>query len=437
MTSLFDLFETIRLSNLLRGVVAGGVWFVLLTAFHRRRSLTMRGLWMVGFVAGTIALLGFVACLWATATNILAPREYDFLFFWSFGQALNLGSPYDVELLRRLGESRGASDVYQQEVYCLYPPICLPFFWPLGWLPYQSAITVWYLALWGGLIATVVQLRRLLETQWSWLGWLVAAALVLGLQATYSAMFYAQTDFWLVAAWLAACLTTNSKRQGIWLGLAIVVKPLAAVVALDLLVRNQWRSLAAMAVPPVAGLAIFLALQGPVGLETYGNRNPLAEEILTAKYTEPMNQSLLSVLLRASDSQPGKRPVLFAPFVILGSLLTLITATVLFRLSEELRPLGIGYTVALGLLIYPGSLAHYCVFLLVAMALLWRERERLSCPAWALIATIAIPYGLVWGRAFFAANLVAWLLLTVLLSLPVRKRPLEDIALCNPAAANC
>ena len=187
-----DHYETIRLLTLLRGVVAGGVWFVLLTAFHRRHSLSMRGQWMLSFVAGTIAMLGLVACLWATATNILAPREYDFLFFWSFGQALNVGSPYDVDLLGRLAESRGASHVYQQEVYCLYPPVCLPIFWPLGWLPYQPAITVWYVALWGGLVATVALLRRLLEAQWSWLGWLVAAALVLGLHATYSAIFYAR-----------------------------------------------------------------------------------------------------------------------------------------------------------------------------------------------------------------------------------------------------
>jgi hypothetical protein len=436
MASLTDLLETIRSSNLLRCFVAGGGWFILLTAFHHRKTLSMRAQWMLGGVLGSIASLGLVACLQATVTNILDPREYDFLFFWSFGQALNVGSPYDVDLLHRLGESRGASDVYQHEVYCLYPPPCLPLFWPLGWLPYQSAIVAWYIAIWGGLLATVAQLRRLLEPEWSWLGWLVAAALVLGLHATYSAMFYAQTDFWLVGAWLAACLTANRVRQGLWLGLAIVVKPFAAVIALDAIMRREWRTLAAMAVPVVVALVIFVALQGPAGLETYRTRNPLAGEILAAKYTEPMNQSLLAVLLRKTDSHPNSRPVLFAPFVILGGLLTLATAVVLLRLPKELRSLGIGYTIALGLLIYPGCLAHYCVFLLVTMALLWHERNRLNVPPWAIIAAIALPYGLVWGRAFFAANFVAWLLLTVLLTLSFRKHSPADTAQLNPAGAN-
>lgn len=69
--------------------------------------------------------------------------------------------------------------------------------------------------------------------------------------------------------------------------------------------------------------------QGVPGLLIYKNRNPLAGNLAFTFFVEPINDSLLAVLLRLSSSPPLTQPVLFAPFVMIAGLLTVTTVVVL------------------------------------------------------------------------------------------------------------
>jgi hypothetical protein len=112
--------------------------------------------------------------------------------------------------------------------------------------------------------------------------------------------------------------------------------------------------------------------------------------------------------LRLTGTNPGAQPVFFPPFVVAAGLLTGITLAANLRLPQELQHLGIGSITALALLVYPGTLTHYSVALVIPVFLAWSVRERLWGGTPAVICTAAMAYGLVWARLEFLANLAVW-----------------------------
>jgi arabinofuranan 3-O-arabinosyltransferase len=286
-------------------------------------------------------------------------------------------------------------------------------------------LAVWYAVQISALVVSVVLLRRIWDPARTWLGLLVLLAMFLAWHATQLTLLYAQTNFLILLGILGVVLLRSPFWRGIALGLAIVVKPIAAILVIDLALRRQWRSLLAMLVPPLVGLAMFLLLQGWPGLVRYLERDP--RDIVFEYYNGPFNQSLMAVLLRWFESPPLARPILFPPYVVLAGILTATTVLVVARLPKHLAPLGIGYVLTLALLVYPGTQMYYSVWLLVPLLLAWRERRAFRGGSWVVPLMIAIAFGLGWSRWNCAAHLVTWLALTALLcSARLREREREN-----------
>jgi hypothetical protein len=217
-------------------------------------------------------------------------------------------------------------------------------------------------------------------------------------------------------ALLIAAASERPALRGISLGLAIVVKPIAAILLIDVLLRRQWRTFVAVLVPPAVAFAVFLLIQGWPGLVRYLERD--RNDIAFAYYESFFNQSLLGVLLRWFESPPLVRPIFFPPYLAFAGILTIVTVTVLARWPEKLASHRLGYVLVLALLVYPGTQMYYSVWLLVPLGLLWQERESLRGGRWAAPLAIALAFGLGWSRWNFAAHLVVWLFLTILVCLP-------------------
>lgn len=401
---------------MLRAVAAAIIVYALLLSFHRSgTSGKAKGLTIL--LAAGLGGAGLAMCVLQTLTNVASPRDWDFLCFWTYGQALASGkSPYDIALLQELALPYSPSDEFLQETYCLYPPPCVIQFWPLGHFSISVAATLWYLVQWSALVGVVVLLRRLLDRQHTAVGLLVSAALVLGLHSTISTFHYAQTNLLILLLALSSVFVSGAAYRGLLLGTATIIKPIGAIFALDLVVRRDWRSLAAMLIPAIASTSLFLGLQGWTGLAHYRDRNPLAEDIAEVFYTEEINQSLLATVLRTTGTNPGSQPILYPPFVVLAGFLTATSLVIVWRLPKGDRPLGLGCLIALALLVYPGSLAHYSVCLLLPIGLLWNQRERLPGGSQTILVGCALAYGLIWARWAFLANLSIWLLSIVCLS---------------------
>lgn len=88
-------------------------------------------------------------------------------------------------------------------------------------------------------------------------------------------------------------------------------------------------------------------------------------------YTEGVNQSLLATILHLSLCGTIKESPSFNPLYLgMSWLLTLITMWVVIRNNDEWLILS---TLFLAFIIYPTTLAHYSVFLIVPMVLLLQQ----------------------------------------------------------------
>ena len=214
---MIELLHQIPALSALRAVVAAMAVYVLLRSFHSFRPHVKAKRLTVILAAG-IGGFGLAKCLLQTLSNVASPREWDFLCFWTYGQAVASGnSPYDIALLRELASPFSPSDAFLRETYCLYPPPCVIQFWPLGHFSISVAATLWYLVQWSAVVGVVVLLRRLVDPQRTTVGLLVCTALVFGFQSTISTFHFAQSNLLLLLLSLASVFATGAVGRGLLL----------------------------------------------------------------------------------------------------------------------------------------------------------------------------------------------------------------------------
>src|SRR5262249_26520723 len=154
-----------------------------------------------------------------------------------------------------------------------------------GLLPYSTAMVAWYLLQGAVLAIAIAQLWRWVDPERSWLGLTVTSALTLTMQSTIHTFFYGQTVPLILAALLAAVDATNPAKRGLLIGLATIVKPIGALLAIDLVVKRDWQAVIwLVAVPTAAGL-VFVVAEGRSGVEGYWHADPLPGPIHDLHFT--------------------------------------------------------------------------------------------------------------------------------------------------------
>lgn len=177
----------------------------------------------------------------------------DFLSFWTASHLLQTGgNPYDTAL-HIAGQRRihAAADGYMA---FFYPPVFLPWCWPLALLPYFASLAAW-LTVTGAAYAAAVR---------AWLGRLPWWAFV-GSPGVFLAVTHGQTAF-LIAALLGGGTWLLRDRPG-WagalFGLAVIKPQFGLLVPLVLVLTGQWRAVAVAAATALALALVTTLAFGP------------------------------------------------------------------------------------------------------------------------------------------------------------------------------
>tara|TARA_R110002049_G_scaffold27321_2_gene93958 strand:+ start:13347 stop:14690 length:1344 start_codon:yes stop_codon:yes gene_type:complete len=390
--------EALRFKRLLWVVVAFPVLYLLFgwqswdkISDAKRRRLR--------FIAIAISLSFLLIDLALVGTNLRDRREWDFVPYWVIGQAIVQEShPYDGETLARIAEPLQPSEELQSELYCFYPPISLLLFAPLGWLPFSPALIAWevvqFAALWWSLRLLVKffadpdagEAVNTSDEKKSLAKW-VTLAVSLALYPTAATFFFAQTNFLILLTLLLFYRDREKPIAGVWLALGACVKPIVISVPLYLLMRGQWKAIVAMGATLVGVCLLTAALLGPQVFTEFLQQSTVSTSY---KGAQLQNQSIGGTYVRLTTTAEERKANLApnpmqSPVVIGLILLTIaLTAVGIYRCRGEADPFAYGATLAMMLMIYPGTLTHYAAQLLPAIVLLVSQipkTSRMTLPA--------------------------------------------------------
>jgi len=358
--------------------------------------------------------------------NAMNPEEWDFQAFWLWGRAAALGlNPYlpaSIQMVNGGAPHTPGFTATVVDVGFPYPPITMLLLRPFGGFDLSTGCLLWYLLHGLAFAAAIWLLRRNVLGSDRWTDLVLAAGLLVALRPTQTTVHLAQTNFLILLAFALYWRDRSRARGGVWLALGLAVKPWVAILLLHPLVRRRWRVVAA-ALAATAGLFLLAAVAlGPEMVASYFRMQMVAR--MPGRYfSADVNQSLLATILRffsEAGSGPPDPRALFVPrltFLAIAGSLAVTTAGLIHRLREAEDDLAVGLTLALALLVYPGTLYHYGVMLIAPLLWLWMGRERLRVAAWIAAAVLTAYFVLVGGSHaayVFPAIALVWCTLAIL-----------------------
>jgi len=349
------------------------------------------------------------------ASDVAHPPEWDFPISWFNGyvaaQGLNF---YDPENYRRLASALPLTPGLVRFVISVgfhFPPPTIFLFLPLGFLDIRTAFVLWYVVMIGVIALDVVLLARLFLGGTK-SGRLLAAALLLLLRPAMATVWFGQTNFFIVLTLLLFWRDRASVRGGAWIALGLLIKPVVAVLLLYAVIARRWRAIVGTGVTLAATSALTIAVFGWDTFAAYFDHNPVVR-MPTEAYTETINQSLLATILRLTDYDfSHSSPLLNPLFIVLAGGLGVATAWLVYHAwTSGDDDLALAITIPFGLLVYPGTLAHYSVDLILPFLLLWSRRRTLPGGLVGVLAFLTAEFALINLSVELAlvGNAVAWL----------------------------
>lgn len=349
-------------------------------------GLLMKVVWLV---LGLIVILSLAFTLFGVPSS-----GRDFYIYWSAARALQAGhSPYDLTFLQATQQAAGW-DITREPIPFqpyLYPPWLAGLMWPLGWLPFRSALAIW-LAVSGVAIfaALVIELRLFTGAK---RGLLLFASLLMGL--TYLPVLHmlvvaqATALLCLFVALMAWSLARGHDRlAGISVGF-LAIKPqigliVAGVVAIGWLMHRRWRPvLWLMGTWLVCVLAAFVIDPNWIsGMLTAPQK--FQEATGSLALANPADGPTVFAALRVDT--PGS--IVLRTVVVAG--LLLIAVLIIRRVRQRLEPSMLGLS----------ALGCVAVFMLTPYARAY-DLALVIWPVVDLIRASTLSWGVRYGTAFF------------------------------------
>ncbi len=370
-------------------IVRGELWSaaiavaVLLLALHAvdTDSPTTRAFAWVATAGGAVAIIAsFGPDLVATAVNgVLQPPQWDFQVFWIYGRVATEGLDfYQFERAHELARTLfGSPPDFFLELYFWYPPPTMLMLVPFALFDVHTAAALWYTCLGLALAGSAFLLGRLFLGSHRWLGFAVALAMIVALDPTRLTVLAGQTNFLALLLTLMVFADRTRARSGIWLVLGGVVKPMVAVTGLAFLLRRRWNVVAAAVGTGIALIVVTAIVFGVQTWVTYLTDNPAARHAPDFLWFQGVNQSLLAGILRWTGSGSSAVPFANPTFLALAALIIVLSCIVMAVRGVVSEEHALALAVPLGLIVYPGTLSHYEVLLLVPLGYLWTQRRRL------------------------------------------------------------
>jgi Glycosyltransferase family 87 len=347
--------------------------------------------------------------------------EWDFSWFWLYGkiaiQGLNFIDPNNV---RELAKSLNYSIEFINELDFPYlPPTIFLFTW-LGYFDFKVAYGLWYILQSAFLILDTVLLQRIFFPKSDFLEWASITVLLLSLPGTSSNFYLGQTHTILLGLFLLFWKYYNHFQGGIYLALGVLVKPWLIFFLLYIFLKRRWTVLLGFLITLSSSFFLTILCFGITPILEYFFRNPSARSIIT--YIEPINQSLLATILRItryefSENSPLAHPI----YIFVATALLAVTSYSIFRLKRI--DLALSIILMLALLIYPGTLAHYSLFLIIPILLVYRHSDDFFCKTLGAVLFVFCQYVFSsYENLTFVIFLLDWLAL-VSLSFVWLKKP--------------
>jgi Glycosyltransferase family 87 len=415
--------------------LAGLALVPLLLAMRDRAERSGRRTSVAEWVVLGVALIGFGGLnAYLLRTVVIHPPEWDFYAFWVRMRVASQGLDfYDPRHYAGMQALYGFSDAFRREVLepgFNYPPQTMLFLEPFGFLEPRVAVVAWALFLIAGFVASTVLLHRLFLRERGAAGLALAAALVLMIPATASTLRVLQTNGITLMLLLLFWRDRERPRAGIWLALLPVVKPYLGVLWLWPLMRRDFRTLFAIAITSVSVAALAAIYFGPNVFARFFGADVVHSHPGWI-YSQTVNQSLHATVIRALGVPDALNSPLDVPLtLVLTGVLLVVAGVCAWRARGAQLPWALAHVLVMTLMVYPGSLQHYHLLLLVPMLLAWSERARMPGGSAGTIALIALTWALCstpTGATVFVAYALWWVVTLV--------RGLRPAAAPVPAAA--
>ena len=108
----------------------------------------------------------------------------------------------------------------------------------------------------------------------------------------------------------------------------------------------------------------------------------------------------------------GTSPVTNPIYLVSALILVVVSTWIVHRLDKAHEVWGLAIMLHLALMVYPATLDHYTVLLIVPMLLLWRQRADLPFGTLGVAALIVLEYVMVAHTStVFLAILLNWMVL--------------------------
>jgi hypothetical protein len=342
--------------------------------------------------------------------NSVAPREFDFQLYWIYGSTIYDGhSPYDVNALKRAAEPLNpGADMMAELLFLQTPPSAL-LYGPLGAFDIRTACVLWY-AFQAVVIGCVIRLlSRTFFPDDGIRGTLLCTTLLLSMLPARDTIWLAQTNFLILLMLLLFWRSSRQMKGGVALGVGILIKPILALYPIYLFLTRQWKAFSGV-VAAGAGLSVItIAVFGPGMYFGYFFDNPIAHQMPVTLYSEGINQSLLATILRVAGAEIDSGHAAVTPaFVTLAIVLSIVSGWLVRRTLHNDDKLSLAIVLTLSLLLFPKTLSHYSVLLIVPLLFLWSRRETVPGGATATASLITAVFALCAADMAFAANLCSW-----------------------------
>ncbi|MEO6095388.1 MAG: glycosyltransferase family 87 protein [Fibrobacteria bacterium] len=393
------------------------LWSILVPAFlslvyHYRAKFGLYAPYAIVIgclVPALICLLYLVRVLYEQR---VIPAEWDFLAFWTYGQAGASGQDfYKPANFAQIAFPISPSRDFTREVLNVgfpYPPPTMLLLLPLGWLALSHGYFLWYGIHFLALAVSIGLLWRIFLRGSGIQGLAFTAALVVLFPPLFATFHNAQTNLLALCALLAYWMHRNSFKGGAAMALGLAVKPYFAVLLLFPLMKRHLRAgIGFLTVSSFLSLLALLAFGGKVFL-SYVTEKPTSKLPLSV-FSENVNQSLSAFFLRMGAVPIGISPVFTLPNLLASAVLAGLTTWAVYRCSREDSDWALCLTLLMALIIYPGALFHYGVMALPAILLLWSRRAEVRGRQWTVALVIACVYGLAQVQFTLAGNLLLWM----------------------------
>lgn len=411
---------------------------LLLIGYHYRNSLSrnLRYAYLGLLALVIVVFIGmFLQSLVALTPD---PPEFDFKLYWTYGRASALGlNPYMQDNLLQLAAPLNVSDSFTAELFFFQTPPSLFLYAPLGWFDINTAFVVWFLAQMAVLGGVIFLLWKLFLPEDGYEGLLLTAAITVMAFGTLSTLRLGQVNFVEMLFLLLFWQDRRRPRAGIWLALAVFVKPVALFLFLYLLARRHWRAIAASIVTMAVASLLTMLVYGPEMLFDYFVANPIVDQMPDYLYTEMINQSLLAAILRLTQADLSTGSPLMQPlFLVIAAILTLVTGFLVNHSDEQGDEWALALTVFFALLVFPKTLSHYNFLTLAPLMLLWSRRHQFVGYPWSIAAFITL-FALIvsnnGGRVMTWGLLLGWLFFSGVVTWLVARRPTQALQMATTA----